>query len=1362
VTAENPSRDEAVAARRAQQVTDAVETWSGQLIDLGGRNQLLYYRDLKVGTLDLGDADPVAVDALMDGRTVALSRLFTPELLTERAKRARAIRNKSREGLEERGIATCFVAIGMATWDNPRGTATPAAPVLLREASIAAAGAAEDDFELALTGETDVNPTLLHLLSEQYLITVDPDELLDLIEPGVFDPAPVFDRLAKEAATVPGFVITPRRVLGTFSYAKLPMVSDLAANVEALIAHDVIAAIAGNREAQVALSSAGTEVNLTDPDRIPPADEFLVLDADSSQSYAVNAAVAGQSLVVAGPPGTGKSQTIANLIATLVARGQSVLFVAEKRAAISAVLDRLARVGLADLVLDMHDGAGSRAAIAQNLAAALRAAGTVARPDQSELHEQLVTRRDRLDAHDSAMHRLRRPWGVSVFQSQCALIGITERHGSAADTDARLRGAQLNALDEASIRTLRNDLYEYAGLGGLTLTRTDSPWAGAHVVSAEQAEAALQAATRLQAHTAPDTRRALEDVLSQTGLATPQTLAGWRSLLTLLDQVAALLTKLRPQTFSSPLAEMIAATASRSWRKQHPDAPGAAAGWGDRRASRKAAKALWAGSGKPHGHQLHDALTEAQRLLDVWNGHAATPGPPRLPATLADVEGRFDQLTRELAALGAYLAGTEFTTMPEPELQATLGTLAHDERTLRKMPRINELTTAFERAGLGPLLADLRGRRLDPALAVAALDTCWYRSILDRAGFDDQVIANFEASLQDNNVSTFRKADTAHIDTAAVRVRRAAAEKLIAARDAYPDQGQLVQAQAARKRGHLPLRQLFAAAPNVMTALKPCWAMSPLVVSQLLPGDRPYFDVVVFDEASQIVPADAIPAILRARRVVVAGDRHQLPPTSFFAAASDGDSDVEQAVNDDGSINLALTSGYESILDVLSAGLGDGRVRSLTWHYRSRDERLIAFSNAWVYDNSLTTFPGVSGKDCLSHELVAQQPSIAGQEVSVTAEVERVVALILEHSQLRPTQSLGVITMGIKHAERIDVALREQLRGRPDLHAFFDESLAEKFFVKNLERVQGDERDAIILSIGYGKTADGRLPYRFGPLLQDGGHRRLNVAVTRARSRMTLVSSFSHHDMDPARSSAEGVKMLRAYLQYAASGGENLGDVALDKRTLNPFEISVRDRLVAAGIPLVAQYGVAGYSIDFAAAHPAQPGRMVLAIEADGASYHSSCTARDRDRLRQEQLERLGWTFHRIWSTDWFADADTCIVKARMAYEKAVTAADGATATVSPQQTRAQPPAVVPPQLHVVNDNGRARTEVRPVTRPGLPITEYTDRELAQLIRWIESDTLLRTEEELYEQFLTELGFQRRGPRIRAAFERSLLLTRRR
>lgn len=1344
--------------RRLQQVSDAVKTWSGQLIDLGGRNQLLYYRDLKVGTLDLADASPLALDALMDGHSVSLGRLFAPDVLPDVRKRARAIRNKAREALEERGIVTCFVAVGIATWANMRSTAIPAAPVLLREASIRAVGAAEDDFELALTGETDINPTLVHMLSEQFDVTL-PAELDDLLPPGQFDPQPVFDRIQKEAAAVAGFNITPRRVLGTFSYAKLPMVQDLENNLEALISHDVVAAIAGNHPAQAALSAAGGGVGITDPDRQPPADEFLVMDADSSQSYAINAALAGQSIVVSGPPGTGKSQTIGNLIATLIARGQSVLFVAEKRAAITAVVDRLERVGLADLVLDLHGGAGTRRALADSIAAGMRSAASVPRPNQSELHERLTTRRQQLNAHDLAMHERRTPWEVSVFQAQCALMELRDRHGAAAETSVRLRGGVLNALNAEASRQTREDLFEFASLGGLTLTQETSLWTDAHVTSAEQADAALQAATRLESHTAPDTRRALDDVLKQTGLGVPRTLTDWTSTLALLDRVSATAALLNPEVFESSLEEMAAATAAREWRKQHRDWPGATASWTQRRRLRKAAKQLWTGTAKPSRRILHDALAEAHEILTQWRSHAVDDGAPRIPAALTDVHGRFDQLVRELAALGAYLSGTDFNVLPTSDLPATLNRLTQDERTLHKMPRLNELASEFSRLGLDPLLSDLRSRRLDPTLATATFEMCWYQSILERLSFDDPVIATFDGTLLNHHADTFRKTDNQHIDQAAVRVRRAAAERLVQARDQHNDQNTLVQAQAARKRGHLPLRQLFSAAPDVMTALKPCWAMSPLVVSQLLPGDRPYFDVVIFDEASQILPADAIPAILRARRVVVAGDRHQLPPTNFFAAASDGDTDIEDAVNDDGSLNLALTSGYESILDVLSAGLGENRRRSLTWHYRSRDERLIAFSNAWVYDNSLTTFPGVAGADCLSHVLIDQQPSAVGQEDSVTAEVERVVTLILEHAASRPHESLGVITMGIKHADRIDARLRERLRDHPELHEFFDEAAPEKYFTKNLERVQGDERDAIILSIGYGKNADGRLPYRFGPLLQEGGHRRLNVAITRARSRMTLVSSFSHHDMDPNRSSAPGVKMLRAYLQYASSGGENLGDATMDKPALNPFEISVRDRLLAAGIPLVAQYGVAGYWIDFAAKHPAQPGKMVLAIEADGASYHSSPTARDRDRLRQEQLERLGWSFHRIWSTDWFADADTCIAKARLAYDRAVEAADTADRLTNTNTCRVK----TSPSGDTINASATTsvnRRAPKPSVRSGLAITAYSTDELATIIRWIASDTLLRTEDELFDEFMRTLGFQRRGARIKAAFDQALRLSR--
>ena len=260
-----------------------------------------------------------------------------------------------------------------------------------------------------------------------------------------------------------------------------------------------------------------------------------------------------------------------------------------------------------------------------------------------------------------------------------------------------------------------------------------------------------------------------------------------------------------------------------------------------------------------------------------------------------------------------------------------------------------------------------------------------------------------------------------------------------------------------------------------------------------------------------------------------------------------------------------------------------------------------------------------------------------GSDVSASAEVETVVDLILRHAAERPDETLGVIAMGLKHAERIDEVLRRRLRDRPDLNDFFDETREEKFFVKNLERVQGDERDAIILSIGYGKGADSRLRYFFGPLNNQGGERRLNVAITRAKRRLTLVSSFASADMDPEKG-ADGVRLLRQYLQYAESRGANLGEAALAKPELNPFEIDVRDSLERAGVPVVAQWGCSGYFIDYVAKHPRDPGRLVLAIECDGAAYHSSATARDRDRLRQDHLERLGWKFHRVWSTDWFRD----------------------------------------------------------------------------------------------------------------------------
>ena len=517
--------------------------------------------------------------------------------------------------------------------------------------------------------------------------------------------------------------------------------------------------------------------------------------------------------------------------------------------------------------------------------------------------------------------------------------------------------------------------------------------------------------------------------------------------------------------------------------------------------------------------------------------------------------------------------------------------------------------------------------------------------------------------------------------------------------------------------------------------------MSPLLVAEMIPAEVELFDVVIFDEASQIPPAEAIGSLARAPQVVIAGDDRQLPPTSFFSAQVVDDSDDEND-SDDG----ALTSDIESILDVAKAGLI--REEMLQWHYRSRDARLIAFSNANIYGNGLTAFPGISLTAPITHHLVPFRP-LPQQTPSNPDEVAQVVDMVLDHARNHPSESLGVIAFGTRHANNIDEALRIKLRELADplTEKFFSEDAEERFFVKSIERVQGDERDAIILSVGYHKAANGTLPYRFGPLNQNGGERRLNVAVTRARSRVHLVSSFSHHDMEPGRSQAHGVELLRQYLEFAATGGAEFGAVVSDV-PLNPFELDVLHRLQDNGVNVVPQYGVAGYRIDFACAHPHQPGRMVLAVEADGASYHAAHTARERDRLRQQILEDKGWRFHRIWSTDWFRNREAETNRAVEAWRQAVADVDNGNGAATDGDSYDLPP---PPALDSPIRGPRPNV---PPNRGG--IARYSTGELAALARWIASDTLLRTDEELMAEMRSELGFQRRGSRIDAALQRAI------
>ncbi len=1340
-----------VGSLRRQHVELAAKAWTGQLIDLGGRNNLLYYRDLRRGTLELTEADPKAFGDLLAGKVVPLSRLFREDALEDALPRARTVRNKAREHFEERGLETLFLACGMATWQSSASASTPAAPVLLQGLALSPRGAAQEDFDLSLTGEAEINPTLLHLLETEFKCAVDLEGLMGRMDGAIDTPDELTEAyrwLEEEAAGIPGFTVAPRLVVGTFSYAKLPMVKDLEGSLDALLAHPLIAALAGDEEArnEIRAQNGAGVVNISEPDRTAPGDEFLILDADSSQNYAINAVLAGRNLIVRGPPGTGKSQTIANLIATLVARGKRVLFVAEKRAAIDAVLGRVERVGLRDLVLDLH-GTETRRQIAQSLAATLHRAGRTPAVLRDVEDRILVRRRDELANYAAALHAPREPWGITVFEAQAQCIGTPER----ASSGVRLHGDTLVGLGGAEYREALEDLRDYVGRGGLRLARGASPWAAAVVTTPQDAARAFELVVRLHQETLPAFRSSMDVAARAAGHASPATLEQLPDRLSLYEDVAVTLGILKPEAFGEDAGAIL------------PDAEALGRGGlsrvfaglsGTFRAARRKLEQL-AIVPETAPDRLYAALQEAQAQRKTWElvprcEGLAVPDDVCVAPELSTLRERYTRLNSEVSELTDLLPRLGGAAGMSPdELSTALEELRADQPTLTKLPELRRLEAALTDRGLGELVEDCArvDRGVDESLA--SLRFVWSASVIEHVALADPSLGTFDASQHQRTADEFRQADVEHVESTAARVGRRSAEEIIRARDEWPDESAVLEKQAALKRRHLPLRHLFQAAPNVLLALKPCWAMSPLMVSQVLPSEQPYFDVVVFDEASQVMPADATPAILRGRQLVVSGDEKQLPPTSFFAAQT---REEEEA---DPDALLSGTGGFESILDALTPYLPP---RTLEWHYRSQDERLIAFSNVHLYERMLTTFPGVGGEEnVVQHVLVPHRPGQVGSDESGADEVRRVVELMLDHARRRPQETLGVIAMGIKHAERIDEQLRRALLEHPELDGFFADGHAERPFIKNLERVQGDERDAIILTIGYGKSPDGRMLYRFGPLNQEGGERRLNVAVTRARKRLTLVSSFVAGDMDPDRTKARGVELLRLYLAYAESAGRNLGESVEASPTLNPFEVDVKGQLEAAGIGVDAQVGCSGYRIDFAARHPGQPGRHILAIECDGASYHSSATARDRDRLRQGHLERLGWKFHRIWSPEWFHRREQALAKAVDAYRLAVEAADeadrralegeGLSAESAPPETGASP---------VADCSAPERGPRPPWIRSGQPIDAYSSAQLIALIRWIGSDTLLRTEEQIIQEAAAALGYQRRGSRIVAALQQAV------
>jgi very-short-patch-repair endonuclease len=444
----------------------------------------------------------------------------------------------------------------------------------------------------------------------------------------------------------------------------------------------------------------------------------------------------------------------------------------------------------------------------------------------------------------------------------------------------------------------------------------------------------------------------------------------------------------------------------------------------------------------------------------------------------------------------------------------------------------------------------------------------------------------------------------------------------------------LIIKEINKQKRHIPIRQLIRRSPNALVALKPCFMMGPLSVAQYLAPGQLKFDLVVMDEASQLKPEDAIGALARGGQVVIVGDPKQLPPTNFFQRVS------LDAEDDNAEDSRAVVEEGESILDVASTLFQP--VRRLRWHYRSRHHSLIAFSNKEFYQGDLIIFPSAYHDD----------PSLGVKYHSVRdgvyenrrnpREAAVIVDAVLEHMRQHPDESLGVVTLNFEQRELVEELLDRRLREDPAAIAYQERMKGgqETLFVKNLENVQGDERDVIFISTTYGPDTLGNQFQHWGPITQANGHRRLNVLFTRSKKRTVVFSSLDPDLIHTTATSSWGVRALKQYLIFARTGILQQADDGVDQPT-NDFERSVGDVLKEKGYEVVPQVGVAGFFIDLGVKHPAKAGAFLLGIECDGASYHSGRSARDRDRLRQEILENLGWKIHRVWSTDWFKSRDS-------------------------------------------------------------------------------------------------------------------------
>jgi len=1242
-----------------------VDRWIKRLLDFSGRNRLLIFKTTKTTTLEIvAPADCDLFDRIVvKGQTLPFPQsdqlsilnssnpADSPDLASQPAtfsdrntplvvrcqpkQLSRILYNlnlKARTAREEQGINILFLAFGFLTWRDSQKGEFCKSPLILVPVELTREAIGQPYQLTMLEDDLVLNPTLQEALRQFYAIQL-PSIDNDLDATGL---TKLLDDVRECVAKQSGWYVETGVLLDVFTYQKQMMVVDLQQHDQQLKSNPLILSIS---LPGFVMPKSGEEPILAHEldDKVTPEMTYQILDADSSQQEAIQAAKKGISFVLQGPPGTGKSQTISNIIAEFLAEGKKVLFVSAKMAALEVVQDRLKKASLGDLCLQVHSHKRNKREVIDELRQSLEA-----RPPETSSHVQAMNQnllkiRGYLNDYVRALHRPQFTQHFSAFQ----LYGKLDQLRDAPDMRFLIPATN---IDLATFDEQRLRIQQMVTFTHVIQDYQKHSWYGCTIhESSLQKRSEIQALLNGLCEDIDNLQNLLQDLSRLYRLPEwPQTPKNIRSFLRFA-------TGYLPAIMEIPASAILNRYQSnytgvtRFLRPQF---------WRDR----KKIQSVTRSGVLPETQQLLVDLALANNLqtklvadnlsiLSADNGQTflekARPLSEHIKSKVSQLSGFFHPTERPAKLKGIEDQNLELVKSVCQDL------ISHLHEVTEWVVFQNHFREAI-RLGIGPVVQEAIASRLAGERWEKGFEKRFYLLYLDEILNREPVLAQFKGESHQKMIDHFRELDHETIANARLRIR----EKVLSARpkaswmNAPSSEESILRREINKKRRIKPLRVLFSEIPGLILRLRPCLMMSPLTVSQLVDPEKFKFDLVVFDEASQIHPEEAVGAIIRGTQVIVVGDRHQLPPTSFFDTLGAEDDLDEENYDED----------LESILNECdAAGMPN---KMLAWHYRSRDESLIAFSNHHFYADRLLTFPSAqAGLNGTGIFFVSTPEGIyqrSGRRNPV--EARKVVDMIIDHFQTTPDRSLGVVTFSQAQRDTIQIELDQALRSRPDLQACVSEAADEPFFVKNLELVQGDERDVMIFSIGYARDETGKFILNFGPLNKDGGERRLNVAVTRARYTVKLVSSIQPEDIDMSRTASRGVHLLRSYLLLARDGIKALyADLLVsdDADFDSPFEQQVYEALSGQGLMLKKQVGVSGYRIDLAVIDPHQPGNFLLGIECDGAAYHRSFTARDRDRLRQEVLENLGWRIHRIWSRDWFENPANEIAKVIKALEDA-------------------------------------------------------------------------------------------------------------